>query len=355
MVDLYHNIYTGEIFQQSNCIWHENILMDFFRSTLINFGYHSVSDSNKVYQRGNRRVVICLVDDFSTCSTEYSTALPYLFDKETVVITDNHITVPTQYQVLQLPQSFFGIYQHRPVNSLWNPQRRFNFSVNRLDTKRMLLMLEIWNRCKHYKKAQTLDFVNFNCWSWGGDNNTEVGLKLNFQQQWNNLDLEHQEIYQEAYQDLEPLMPWRNHDLSHEQSHVSAWLNVVMETYSSDTTVALSEKIFRALCLPAPWIVYSGRHTVAYLHSLGFDVMRDVIEHQYDSLMENKNTVYGDKMIDFVFEGTDFVDVNQHKLTELQQRCQQAASFNQNLLKNMSQQWPEDFARWFPSVVNSIK
>lgn len=354
MADLYHNIYTGEIFQQSQCIWHENTLMDFFRSALISMGYHSVSDNHKVYQRGEQKVVICLVDDFTTCSTNYSVSLPYLFDTNTVVITDNHITVPTQYRVLQLPSSFFGIYRHQPKNQTWNPQRRYNFSVNRLDYKRMLMMLEIWSRCMWNEGAERLDFVNFNCWAWGGDNETPQGARSNFEQFWNNLEPHHQEVYQETYNRLVDRMPWRNHDLSHEDSHVSAWVNLVMETYSSDTTVAFSEKIFRALCLPVPWIVYSGRYAVSYLHSLGFDVMHDVIRHDYDGMIETKTAAYGDKMVNFVFEGSDFVDANRERFPELKVRCEQAAAHNQRRLETMAQQWPSDFAAWWAQSVQFI-
>lgn len=354
MVDLYHNIYDGEIFQQSRCIWHENTLMDFFRSALLNMGYHSVSDSNKVYRCNDRTVVICLVDDFSTCSTEYSTALPYLFDPNTVVITDNWCAVPTQYTVLQLPTSFFGIYQHQPAAPAWQPDRRFNFSVNRLDTKRMLLMLELWHRSRYNPDADLQDLINFNCWSWNGDNKSDLGLRSNFEQQWQQLDSQYHSVYQETYDDLVPRMPLRNHDLSHEASHVHAWINIVMETYSSDTTVALSEKIFRAMCMPVPWMVYSGRNTVAYLHSLGFDVMRDVIEHRYDGMIENKTAAYGDKMVDFLFEATDFVQAAQTN-DDLAARCQSAANTNRRLLTNMAQQWPRDFANWWPKALAKIQ
>lgn len=353
--DLYHNIYNGEIFQQSQCIWHENTVLDFIRHNLRVLGYQSQSDSNKTWQRGDRRVVVCLVDDFTTCSTDYSTALPYLFDRNTVVITDNFVSVPTQYRVCQLPSSFFGIYRHEPAQTQWQPTRRFNFSVNRLDTKRMLLMLELWSRCQLMPDAATLDYVNFNCWSWGGQNDSESGLRGNFEQQWSYLDDNFREVYESAYHGLLPRMPWRNHKLDHNTSHVSAWVNVVAETYSSDTTVAVSEKIFRALCTPVPWVVYSGRNTVAYLHSLGFDVMRDVIEHRYDSMIENKTAAYGDKMVDFIFEGADAVAAMQSQdFDKLSVRCAQAAQHNQQLLASMQHQWPADFAAWWSNTVQFI-
>ena len=353
MTDLYHTIYQNEIFKKSNCIWNENTLLDFFRSSLISLGYTAADPSNKVWRRGDRTVVTCLVDDFSTCSTNYSTSLPYLFDKNTVVITDNRVNIPTQYQVCQLPASFFGIYAHEPAVTQWAPDRRFNFSVNRLDTKRLLLFLELQHRSIYMPDAGTLDYVNFNCWSWNGDNNSNAGLQSNFEQQYSQLDEQFQQVYSNTYSQVLPKIPFRNHSLEHELAHVRAYLNVVMETYSSDTTIALSEKIFRALCLPVPWIVYSGKHTVAYLHSLGFDVMQDVVEHKYDSMIENKTAAYGDKMVDFLFEGVEAVERMQAE--QPSKRAEQAARINQQRLQDMKAAWPADFAAWWPTVVERIK
>lgn len=353
MSDPYHEIYTGEIFQASKCIWHENTLLDFFRSNLIALGYTSVSDSNKVWRRDGRTVVVCLVDDFSTCSENYSTTLPYIFDRDTVVITDNHVNIPTQYTVCQLPTSFFGIYAHTPELNKWTPDRRFNLAVNRMDSKRLLMFLEMQLRSAYMPDTETLDYVNFNCWSWNGDNSTAEGLRANFEQQYNQLEPQFREVYDETYNTVLNKMPFRNHKLSQEQAHVSAWMNIVMETYSSDTTVALSEKIFRALCLPVPWMVYSGKYTVAYLHSLGFDVMRDVVEHRYDNMQENRTAAYGDKMVDFLFEGVDAVERMQTDRPWM--RAEQAARLNQARLARMQQEWPADFARWWPTVVERIR
>lgn len=352
--DLYHEIYTGEIFQKSNCIWHENTIMDFFRSNLKLLGYVSIdSGSNKVWQRGDRRVVICLVDDFSTCVDDYQQTAPYQFDKNTTVITDNYISCPTQYQVLQVPPSFYGIYAHEPEVQDWEPERRFNFSVNRLDGKRLLLFLELQYRAS--EQLAQLDYINFNCWRWGGDNNSANGLIENFKTEYNNLDPQYKEVYDNIYNKFVTRMPYRNHELSQETAHNRAWFNIVVETYSSDTSIALSEKIFRALCMPSPWMVYSGKNTVAYLHSLGFDVLRDIVEHRYDNAIEMRTAAYGDKMVDFYWEGN-------HTMRELQkldqvwlkERCRAAATHNQKLLRSMQLSWPTDFANWWADVAPKL-
>jgi hypothetical protein len=178
-------------------------------------------------------------------------------------------------------------------------------------------------------------------------------LLSNFERQYNQLEQQFHTVYDNTYTRLLPRIPFRNHTLQHELAHVRAHLNVVMETYSSDTTVALSEKIFRALCLPVPWMVYSGKHTVAYLNSLGFDVMPDVVEHRYDSMIENKTAAYGDKMVDFLFEGVEAVERMQ--ADRPWQRAEQAARINQQRLQDMKAAWPADFAAWWPSVLEKLQ
>jgi hypothetical protein len=138
--------------------------------------------------------------------------------------------------------------------------------------------------------------------------------------------------------------------------HLHAWLNIVVETYSGDTVIALSEKLFRALVTPVPWAVYGGKYTVAYLRQLGFDVLDDLIQHRYDYELENNTGTFGDKMVDFVREAHDAVEsFKQMPWDKLSQRCQSAAAHNQKLLANMQSNWPDDFARWLPGLVSSIK
>jgi hypothetical protein len=274
-----------------------------------------------------------------------------MFDRNTVVITDTWCGSPTQYQVSRLPDSFFGIYAHDPEHHTWQPQRRFNFAVNRLDAKRLLMFLELQLRSEHH--PPDTDYVNFNCWSWDGDNSSGQGLQANFQRQYQQLESQYNEVYNHTYHQLVSRMPYINHELSQAQAHRSAWMNIVMETYSSDNTVALSEKTFRALCLPVPWQLYSGRHTVARLSGLGFDTLADTVTHRYDSMIENRTAAYGDKMVDFLFEATENVQqFQQHNIVD---RCVQAAEHNIALLQSMRQQWPADFAVWWPTVLEKIQ
>ena len=355
MKELYHHIFDGEIYQKSQCIWHENVLLDGLRSCLVNLGYNSVSASRKVWQRDSKQVVTCPVDDFTTCSHSTDDRVSRLFDPDTVVITDNHVSCPTVYTVHQLPTSFYGIYAYQPQQREWQPDRRFNLAINRLDIKRMILMLEYRKRLPWHDGREVMDYVNFNCWAWDGDNSSVQGLRTNFMQQWSLLDPVQQDAYQAVMDRDLPPMPWRNHDLDLEPSLHRAWLNLVVETYSSDSVIALSEKTFRALVTPVPWMLYAGRHAVVYLESLGFDCLTDVVPHGYDDRTETKTADYGDKCVDWFWMAQEnYARLQDLDFAWLQQRCREAADHNRDLLRTMRQQWPTQQAHWWSQLVTEL-
>ena len=368
MRDPYHHIHDGEVFQKSRCIWHENIMMDFFRSQLTQLGYHSISESNKVWARGSRQVIVCLADDVFTCKPwNQPGTMPDAWGTNTTVITDNAITCATQYQVCQLPDSYFGIYSYQPELSDWTPTRRFNFSVNRLDAKRLMLFLELTTRATKpdlhpmHKDWPVLldldrDFVNFNCWAWGSTNDSPEAFQQSFIKEFGHIPENLQMVYRKTFEEMTLMMPYRNHDYSVEQSHVQAWLNMVIETYSSDTCIALSEKTFRALVTPVPFMVYAGRYTTARLTQMGFDLMPDLVNHRSDFTLEKQTGEFGDRMVDFVRDGDESVAaMKTQPFEQVKQRCLAAAEHNRRLLAKMKSAWSMDFITWWPQVIEKIK
>lgn len=342
----FHNdplgIYQGEIWTQSQCLQQEHSTHETITSQLINSGYTS-TESNRIWKKGTQTSVVCLVDDIFSCGQDFSQDLPYLFDRDTLVITDNYLTCPSQYKVINLPDSFFGIYSYIPTNQTWNPTKDFVFSVNRIDDKRLKLMFEL-------ARLTTIDrgYVNFNCQVAFRRETDPAILQKQFQQQWSQIDTQEMITrYEPQYNQLASMMPLANHNLDFETLQLSGFLNIVIETYSSDNNIALSEKIFRALVTPAPWTVFSGRYTVAYLEQLGFDTMRDVVDHaHYDRLKETEN-----KINIFIWKSLDIIKyLKSQNFEQLQMRCQQAAIHNQNVLTQMRQQWPTDFEQWLPTL-----
>ena len=135
--------------------------------------------------------------------------------------------------------------------------------------------------------------------------------------------------------------------IGHDDIFTASYLNIVVESYSSDNNISLSEKIFRALVTPVPWTVYSGRYTVAYLESLGFDCLRDIVDHNhYDRLkeVEDKIRVFNWKSLEIVRH------LKQLDFSMLQERCIRAAEHNQALLRTMKQQWSGKFNTWINNL-----
>lgn len=213
---VYQNIYDGEIFQKSRCIWHENIMMDWFRSLLTSMGYESSGQSNKKYSRSDRTAVICLADDFYTCQVPYTGApTPVVFDHNTTVVTDNFATCATQYKIVQLPESYFGIYSYQPSLQQWTPERRFTFSVNRIDFKRTQIFVELLSRTL-FPNSRVIDLqrdlINFNCWSWQNSSDTADMCRHNFEHEFKQFSPELQIIYQTAFDTVADQMPFKNHE-----------------------------------------------------------------------------------------------------------------------------------------------
>jgi hypothetical protein len=285
--------------------------------------------------------------------------MPDAWDINTMVITDNTITCATQYQVHRLPDSYFGIYSYSPSDTEWTPERRFNFAVNRLDTKRLQLFLELTSRTL-FPNSRIFDlerdYVNFNCWHWGSTNDSAAEFQTSFAKEFEHVAANLKTVYLNAFEHMAPLMPYRNHNHSLEQSHVRAWLNVIVETYSSDTCIALSEKTFRALVTPVPFVLYAGRYTTARLTQMGFDLMPDLVKHRTDFNIEKQDGEFGDRMVDFVRDAHESVEaMKKMPFAKLQQRCQAAATHNQQVLAQYRQQWPRDFAAWLPAVIEKIQ
>lgn len=351
----YLETYTSEIFTASQCIWHENTLMDFFRHNLIALGYTAADDSNKVWRRGDRVVVICLVDDYTTCSNKFEHPVSFQFDRNVTVITDNLVSTPTQYRVLKLPETFYGIYSHEPQDQTWTPERRLNFSVRRIDARRLRLWLELVYRNEQSRTSHITDLVNFDAWEWQGDNATPEGRQQSFFNVFNTLRPEIREVYESTAAKAGTLIPYRNHNLSLERQFLSAWVNLVVETYSSDDVVALSEKTFRALCLPAPWMLFCGKNSVAYLSALGFDILADLVDHRSDSLGHHFSYDDNDKSVVYVWDAKKLAqDLQERDLPQLKHRLATAATHNQQLLREFKNKWPRDFAVWWTDAIQRI-
>ena len=352
--DPFYNIAHGEIFKKSFRIQKEHIVANFFSGILLSLGYTTTDLARRRWQRDNKTVIVCLADDFNICGADRSKPPMEWYDTNTIVITDNYIKFRPQYNVIRLPTSYFGIFNYTPENQEYTPTRRFNFSVNRLDSQRELVLAELINQTIDLANVLQQDYINFNCWDPLGANDTADNLESNFLKYWSQLSEIDPLIYTPIMEQIVGAIPIRNHSLSVEQAHVGAWVVPVVETYSGNVTIAFSEKLFRALVTPVPWTLYTTTGAVDHLRTLGFDVLDDLIDHSYNNVAQTN--LHGLKKIK-AFISTSIDSYNQLKTGNFEQittRCLQAAHHNQQLLSQWEKQWPKDFANWLPNVVDQL-
>lgn len=353
--DSFYQTHQGEIFQQSKCMQHEHAVANLFTSLLINLDYRRVYDNDRVWQKKDKTVVVCIADDFGVCRTDYSLPPSKWFDSKTVVITDNYMPLVTDYRVYQLPVSYFGVFNYVPADQAYQPTHRFNFSVNRLDSQRELILLELLKQSGGLDQVQHNDYINFNART-PGNNHSLLGIRKDFSDCWNQLKQIHNSEYQTVFEQALAQIPIRNHQLTVEQAQVGAYINLVIETYAGDASIAFSEKIFRALLTPAPWAVFSAKNAVQYLQQLGFDTLNDIVDHSYDSLYQDTSPYGKEKIAKFIsINLQNYQNLKTMDIQQLTARCRCAAEHNQHLLKQLQQKWPWDFTKWLPGALELIQ
>lgn len=304
------DIFQGEIFVQSRCILREQVVKNFLLDIVDHYGFTVVDyEFRRVTKKGSHTVIICLIDDFNVCGDIINLPTMYRFDKNTIVLTDNHILFKPAYTVLKLPTSFYSTFLYSPKLNHWVPERDFHFSINRGDEQRLHLFKKFQNK----RGLTDLDFINYNA----------------------------------AHSNHEP---YRNHQHYLEEACIQSYLNLVIETYAGDKTITFSEKTFRALQTPAPWMLYACTESVAYLRTLGFDVLDDIVDHSYDS--DKHNDLKADKWFDYGLVNLE--KIKSLDVEHVRQRCNQAAAHNQQLLQQWKRCWPVDFSNWLSNLVQVL-
>ena len=345
-IDASDTIHRGEIWLKSQCIAQEEHLVGDIYTCLKKHNYqniNAISHTRSIWQRKDQKIVVSLVDDLWDCALYRSQDTPYLFDRDTTVITDNFLNCPTAYRIYKVPQSFYGIYSYTPDNLDWTPDRDYTFAVNRLDFKRMRVLSEL-----HQCLGFDCGYVNFNCRA--GKHTTTIEQ---YRQAFADQATEHSATDQEknTMLQLAQHMPIKNYTLAHDQIYNHSWLNIIVETYSSDNVISTSEKIFRCLVTPVPWVAYAGRYTIAKLRELGFDVMDDIVDHSYDQLLEAQH-----KMSNFIgCAQKTIAQVKNLPWTQVKSRCQQAAFRNQRLLTELARVWQENQSVWLQQLSRDIR
>lgn len=250
-----------------------------------------------------------------------------------ILVTNNWLAPgqldPSRYQ--QFPNSWYGLYAGNVPIEVTKPTHRFNCFINRMDPIRQSWLYQLVRR-----GIFDQGLISFNMdvsrlplseSRLPTDNPHEV-----FEKQFQH----YLQIFSDEHHFVKSQVPFKNFDIDLDSAIMKTDFSIVLEScFCDNRLITFSEKIFRCLKLPRPWVLFAMKNSVAYLRDMKFDVLDDLVNHSYDSLdceKERQSAIL------------DQVEVLcQKTLSSLQiKRCEQAAIYNQNLLQEMNNKFYND-------------
>jgi len=263
--------------------------------------------------------------------------------KPNAIVSDNIPLRPVAGHDISLYPEHMYVYRCDIDYQDRKPAYLFNCFMNRISGDRSIVFYELVRR-----KLLDQGLVSFNCFRPGDNRNLDVDpvdhSKKNYDWQYESADLVR---YQVEHEQGRGLVPYNNIEpagLDLEQAIIDSRLTVILETYISDDHIVFSEKIFRNLQMPRPWMLYSSPGAIAYLRSQGFDLLDDYVNHDYDLIQDHFTRLL--KMVDQL-EQFQTVQYTQSDYA----RFQQSAQHNRDRLASFEQQWPAKLV----SVLEQIK
>ena len=200
----------------------------------------------------------------------------------TVMVTDNKVTVPTKSNqiVLNISPEFYGIH-HMPFDliKLPPPERAYNCLINRICPTRQSWFYKLFDL------GLDKGFVSFNIDYRDQPSRTYVDKITLFDQ----LHFKYNTLFQQQYEATRSIVPFCNFKQTSDIQNIisRSLISLVIETYFDDNRIiALSEKTFRALQLPRPFLLFAPAGTIQYLKSIGFKIINDLVNHDYDTQIE---------------------------------------------------------------------
>lgn len=237
----------------------------------------------------------------------------------------------------QIPESFYGMYGGPTQYIVCDPVKNYNCFMNRIDPNRQSWLYQLIRR-----GIFDQGFVTFNM---DPRNKTIPPLELFEQQFKEGLD-----IFKPEHEYIRSQVPYRNFDAHAKLNNVimQSKFSIVLETsFDKNEIVTYSEKIFRCLKLPRPWILFAMQGAVEHLRQLGYDVLDDIVDHSYDTI---------DFCIDRQVALLDLAE----RLCKLEytpalvNRLEQAAQHNRALLDRHQLNFVTDVAKSFDLAVDKI-
>lgn len=259
--------------------------------------------------------------------------------KDYQLITDNVLTIDRCYQSLW--PEYWGTFSYEPEYNNQLPGKLFNCFINRTCPIRQSWFYQLVRRnlidqghvsfMLDYRKQLAPEFIDL-------DDKLAV---------YNWIFAQGCEIFSKEHNLMTNLVPYRNFDMSIDNAIIDSKISVVLETYfDNNQAIAFSEKIFRILQMPRPFLLFCSMGAVKILREQGFNVYDDVVNHSYD--LEPDSLQRQICILDEIEKQQDLV-YTQDMLENFENR----AKHNRQLLKELKNQWPSKLKKVIDTIDNT--
>lgn len=267
--------------------------------------------------------------------------LNYNIPENCVLLTSNHIqpNVLSEHQYQSFPNTWYGIYSGDVPIEDTPPNFDYNCLINRMDVIRQSWFYQLVRRGLFDR-----GLISFNM---------DISRHISQNRYAKNVTamevFDHQfetqlKIFEKEHHQVRSMVPYRNFDQDLYQVIMNSKFSVILETYfHCNKSITLSEKTFRCLKMPRPWILFAMKGAVKYLRDMGFDVLDDLVDHSYDQIEFEI-----DRQVALLDLMEKLVQVDFTEKTF--KRCKKAAEHNQALLKQLYARWYDDINQTYELV-----
>ena len=243
-----------------------------------------------------------------------------------LIITDT--VLPGNKSYIKLFPEVFGVYYQDFEYDSVLPSKNFNCFIHRACAFRQSWLYQIIRR-------NLLDQAYVSYWCHDRDTNKSPKEYFDYLYQFNT-------VFEQEHEKIRQHIPFKNFDCSLEYAILDTKKTLIIETFfDTNDSICFSEKTWRAIQMPRPWLLFSTPMAVQYLREWGFDVFDDVVDHSYDT---EPDTIKRQVMILYQLELD--IKYNNKILREFELR----ATKNKNLLKHYQQQWPDKLKKIIQQV-----
>ena len=243
--------------------------------------------------------------------------------------------IKTSNKVKSLAPTVFGnyFYDFKYTNQM--PTKLYNCFIRRCCSTR-----QSWLFFLIRKKLLSQGHVTFWC-----ENREAQSNKMNEQAFFEHCYQNNKSVFFEEYKQFKQnySIPFKNFNFDIETAIIDSQKTLTIETYfnSHDELSIFSEKTWRTIQLPRPFLFFSTPNNVKLLREWGFEVYDDFIDHSYD---QEQDWIKRQSMI--LNQLATPINYTESVLNDFEQRAQH----NRNLLKSYKKQWPGFFSEFLEQI-----